>query len=58
MRNDIPKELINWFVKAPSLKVSTPAVRVAYLDAMISMFKSDNLEQVCLNMFCVVFRFE
>ena len=46
LRSDIPKELLDWFKKAPSLKASTPPVRIAYLNCMIALFKSDNLQQV------------
>ncbi|CAK8692590.1 unnamed protein product [Clavelina lepadiformis] len=46
LRSDVPHELIDWFAKAPALKVSTPNVRTAYIDCMIATFKMDNIQMV------------
>nr|XP_009858208.1 eIF-2-alpha kinase activator GCN1 [Ciona intestinalis] len=46
MINIIPPDLISWFVKAPSIKVSTPGVRLGYIECMIKLFKRDNMEMI------------
>nr|CAB3248538.1 translational activator GCN1 [Phallusia mammillata] len=45
-KSSVPKELIDWFVKAPGLKSSNPNVRAAYIACQISAFKSDTLPQI------------
>ncbi|XP_068094819.1 stalled ribosome sensor GCN1 [Hyperolius riggenbachi] len=42
---EIPKKLIEWFKKTPSLKTSTSGVRHAYFQCMLVSFKGDTLGQ-------------
>ncbi|XP_072271584.1 stalled ribosome sensor GCN1 [Pyxicephalus adspersus] len=42
---EVPKKLIEWFQKAPSLKTSTSGVRHSYFQCMLVSFKGDTLGQ-------------